>query len=48
MDNLSVVPSLSVPLQVELKGAPELAMERTEQVLMIILDAVTPVEEPRR
>ena len=23
-------------------------MERTEQVLMIILDAVTPVEEPRR
>ena len=34
--------------QVESKGAPELAMERTEQVLMIILDAVTPVEEPRR
>ena len=34
--------------QVESKGAPELAMEMTEQVLMIILDAVTPVEEPRR
>ena len=34
--------------KVESKGAPELALERTEQVLKIILDAVTPVEDPRR
>ena len=34
--------------QVESKGAPDLAMETTEQVPMIVLDAVTPVEEPQR
>ena len=34
--------------KVESKGALDLAMERTEQVPMIVLDAVTPVEEPQR